>query len=89
MSTIKQTVPVQTVEQLKEQLGHGPVSFGFVKKAKDGFRKAVGTTNLSMIPADKHPKGLRKATDKAVAFYDLLLGNWRSVSSESLVFAEA
>ena len=89
MSTVKQTVPVQSVEHLKEQLGLGPVSFGFVKKAKDGFRKALGTTCLSMIPADKHPKGIRKASAKSVPFYDLTIQNWRSVSAESLVFGEA
>ena len=89
MSTVKQTVPVQSVEQLKEQLVLGPVSFGFVKKAKDGFRKALGTTCLSMIPTDKHPKGVRKPAVNSVPFYDLTIGKWRSVSCSSLIFGEA
>ena len=86
MSTLKQTVPATTVEQLKEQLGLGPVSFGFVKKAKDGFRQALGTTCLKNIPMDKHPKGIRKASEKSVTFFDLISQEWRSFSTSSLVF---
>ena len=86
MGKLAQTAPALTVEQLEEQLGLGPVSFGFVKKSKMGFRKALGTTHLPSIPADKHPKGIRKPSEKSVVFYDCEIGKWRSVSKSSLVF---
>ena len=88
MSTVKQTVPVQHVEHLRDQLGKGPVRFGFVKKAGDAVRYALGTTCLENIPKEKHPKGTGRKAVKTVPFFDLTLNNWRSVSVTSLVFGE-
>jgi hypothetical protein len=71
--------------QLKEMLRTGLVQFAFVKK--DGtLRTAMGTTNLVHIPADHHPQGVREASPKVVTFWDLLSGEWRSVSINSQIF---
>ena len=71
--------------QLKEMLRTGLVQFAFVKK--DGtLRTAMGTTNLTHIPADQHPQGVREASPKVVTFWDLLSGEWRSVSINSQIF---
>lgn len=72
-------------EELKRKLHEGLVQFAFVKK--DGvLRTAMGTTNLRHIPADQHPKGVREASPKQVCFWDLLSGEWRSVSVTCQIF---
>ena len=88
MSTLTQSIPVQNSEMLREALTKGPVRFSFVKKAKFALRTAVGTTCLTNIPTDKHPKGTGRPAVKTVPFFDLLAQSWRSVSVESLVFGE-
>jgi len=81
----KHEAPI-SAQDLKARLREGLVEFSFVKK--DGvLRRAVGTTNLRQIPADQHPKGVREASPKQVCFWDLLTGEWRSVSIESLIFS--
>lgn len=86
MSTLTQSTPVNSVESLRAALAAGPVTFNFVKKAKDAVRSALGTTCLTSIPADKHPKGTGRPAVKTVPFFDLKIQKWRSVSIESLVF---
>ena len=72
-------------QQLRTQLRTGFVHFYFVKK--DGtLREARGTTNLSHIPADKHPTGERPAPDSVVTFWDLLAGDWRSTRAGAQIF---
>ena len=86
MSTLTQSIPVNDVETLKAELAKGPVTFNFVKKAKTAVRSALGTTCLTSIPTDKHPKGTGRPAVKTVPFFDLKIQQWRSVSIESLVF---
>jgi len=86
MSTLTQSIPVNDVASLRTALATGPVNFNFVKKAKDAVRTALGTTCLTSIPSDKHPKGTGRPAVKTVPFFDLKIQKWRSVSVESLVF---
>lgn len=80
----KHQAPIQP-DQLREKLRQGLVEFAFVKK--DGvLRTAMGTTNLRHIPADQHPQGLREPSPKQICFWDLLTGEWRSVSITSQIF---
>lgn len=88
MSTVSQSVPVQQAEKLRVELSKGPIRFGFVKKDKANVRYALGTTNLSNIPREKHPKGGGRPAVKTVPFFDLTINSWRSVSVESVVFGE-
>ena len=69
------------MKNLKVKLSEGATKFAFVKK--DGsVRIALGTTNLQIVPRDKHPKG-NKASDKVVTFFDLEKQAWRSLSNET------
>ena len=68
-----------TPEILKSKLREGAVQFAF-KKLDGSLRTALGTTNLSSIPQDSHPQGVREASDKTVTFFDLEKREWRSVS---------
>jgi hypothetical protein len=87
MNPIKKHQAPVTPSELKEMLHSGLVQFAFIKK--DGvLRTAMGTTNLRHIPADQHPKGIREASQKVVCFWDLLSGEWRSVSVECKIFCE-
>jgi hypothetical protein len=72
---------IETTPQiLKNLLKEGVVEFSFIKK--DGSRRdAIGTTNLSSIPAESHPQGVRESSDKVVTFFDLEKREWRSVST--------
>ena len=68
-----------TPEILKSKLREGAVQFAF-KKLDGSLRTALGTTNLSSIPQESHPQGVREASNKIVTFYDLEKREWRSVS---------
>lgn len=86
MSTLNQSIPVVDAETLRQELTKGPVRFTFVKKGEKALRTAMGTTCLTNIPEKNHPKGVRRPAVKTVPFFDLMLGAWRSVSVQSLVF---
>lgn len=74
------------VVKLKNKLKAGATTFAFTKK--DGStRKAVGTLNASIIPSDKAPKGTGSRNHKAIAYFDLEKGAWRSFSVASLAAA--
>jgi hypothetical protein len=67
-------------ETLRRRLAEGAVEFSFIKK--DGsLRTAFGTTDLSSIPAESHPQGVRESSNKVVTFFDLEKREWRSVST--------
>ena len=70
---------------LKRALARGIVQFAF-KKLGGELRTAVGTTNLSSIPVESHPKGTRPASEKVVAFFDIEKREWRAVSTASEIF---
>ena len=69
-----------TPEILKSKLREGAVQFAF-KKLDGSLRTALGTTNLSSIPQESHPQGVRESSNKTVTFYDLEKREWRSVST--------
>jgi|DEB0MinimDraft_6_1074348.scaffolds.fasta_scaffold01970_11 hypothetical protein len=67
------------VQDLRKELSNGITDFAFIKK--DGsVRIAKGTTNLTFVPVEKHPKGTGKASDKVLAYFDLEKDNWRCLS---------
>lgn len=73
-------------DALRAELRKGVLAFGF-KKLDGTFRTAVGTTNLSLIPAEHHPKGRRESSPRAVVFFDVEKREWRSLSTRVEVFA--
>jgi hypothetical protein len=68
-----------TPETLRSRLREGVVQFAF-KKVNGTLRTAVGTTNLTTIPTEHHPKGTGNPSDKSVRFFDIEKREWRSVS---------
>ena len=74
-----------TASDLKRALARGVVQFAF-KKLGGELRTAVGTTNLSSIPVQSHPKGARPASEKVVCFFDIEKREWRAVSVNSEIF---
>ena len=70
---------ITTPEILRSQLREGVVQFAF-KKVDGSLRTAVGTTNLTTIPTESHPKGVRASSEKQVTFFDIEKREWRSVS---------
>jgi hypothetical protein len=72
-------------EVLRQRLRSGAVQFAF-KKLDGTLRTAVGTTNLTTIPSDHHPKGVRESSPRQVTFFDLEKQSWRSVSVNQEIF---
>ena len=69
--------------KVSNRLLKGMAIFSFQKK--DGsIRKAIGTTNLDLIPADQHPKG-NKSSDKVICFFDLASNGWKCFSKNNLL----
>ena len=75
-----------THERLRSRLRGGVVMFAF-KKLDGTLRTAVGTTNLSTIPSEHHPKGSREPSPRVVVFFDVEKREWRSLSTRVEVFA--
>lgn len=48
------------------------------RKTDDTLRRIYCTTNMTRIPSDKHPKGLKKPSPGVMAVYDLEKNDWRS-----------
>jgi hypothetical protein len=71
--------------ELRETLRRGVTQFAF-KKLDGTLRTAVGTTNLSSIPTEMHPKGIRQSSPNAVVFFDIEKREWRSVSVRQEMF---
>lgn len=71
--------------ELREALRRGVTQFAF-KKLDGTLRTAVGTTNLSTIPVEMHPKGVRQSSPNAVVFFDVEKREWRSVSIRQEMF---
>jgi hypothetical protein len=72
-------------EELRIRLTRGIVQFAF-RKLDGTLRTAVGTTNLSSIPASGHPRGGRPSSPRAVVFFDIEKQSWRSLSTRVEVF---
>lgn len=73
-------------DALRAELRKGVLAFGF-KKLDGTFRTAVGTTNLSLIPREHHPKGHRESSPRTVVFFDVEKREWRSLSTRVEVFS--
>ncbi len=65
-------------DSLRDRLRQGAVTF-FFKKVGGELRQALGTTDLSRIPASGQPKGGNKPSG-VTTFFDLEKSVWRSVS---------
>ena len=68
-----------TPDELRSKLRDGATQFAF-KKVDGTLRTALGTTNLTTIPTESHPKGVRASSPNQVTFFDLEKREWRSVS---------
>lgn len=81
----KGAMTIKNRAKFKELLRNNIVTFKFIKRGAtigtEEERKAVGTTNLSLIPKSKHPKGLRVPPPHQVCFWDLEKECWRSLRS--------
>jgi hypothetical protein len=75
-----------THDGLRNRLRNGVVQFAF-KKLDGSLRTAIGTTNLSTIPSEHHPKGSRESSPRVVVFFDVEKREWRSLSTRAEVFA--
>jgi hypothetical protein len=70
-------------ESFRTKLSTGIYRFSYFKK-EGGIREAVGTLDLSRIPAEHHPKSLFAASDdspknyETFRYYDLIAAGWRS-----------
>lgn len=72
-------------ERLRSKLREGVVHFAF-KKLDGTLRTAFGTTQLTIIPIDKHPTGARESSPRVVVFFDTEKREWRSVSVTQEIF---
>ena len=59
---------------------------GWTYNLDGSLRTAVGTTNLSNVPVDHHPQGVRESSPKVVVYFDIEKKEWRSVSRRVEVF---
>jgi len=71
------------INQLKEMLDRGPMTFIFKKKDGD-VRKMTATTNNEWIP---NKEKIQQRSDKAITVYDLEKQDFRSVSVDAFVVA--
>ena len=71
-------------DDLVSELENGIVKFFFQKVGGD-LRIAHGTKQLSNIPTEHQPAGVRIPRN-AVTFFDVTKQAWRSVSRESVVW---
>lgn len=74
-----------THDGLRAELRQGIVAFAF-KKLDGTLRTAIGTTNLGLVPIERHPKGRRESSPLAVTFFDVEKREWRSLSTRVEVF---
>ena len=72
--------------RIKERMAKEVVSFAFIKLSTGEVRKANGTRNFDLIPADKHPKESKpsKDTTNTVKFFCVDKGEWRSFDISQL-----
>ncbi len=71
-----------SVPELRKILREKIVDFEFIK-LDNTRRPAKGTTKMTIVPKDKHPKGIRPSSNKVATFYDLNKKDWRCVSVRS------
>ena len=69
------------INELKEMLQRGPMTFIFEKK-NGGVRRMTATTNAVWIPDNKE---IEQRSEKAVTVYDLEKEAFRSVSADAFI----
>ncbi len=89
---VKKVDTFTDVDSLKSYLQDGVVEFKY-KKINGDIKSTKGTTNMSIIPADKHPneptlgKIVYSHLDETVKYYDLNANDWRSFRKENLILS--
>ncbi len=73
-------------DELKNKLRQGSQKFYF-RKVDGELRIAIGTLDLSRVPATQQPKGGTKPGN-TTAYYDLEKGAWRSVSETQEIWVD-
>ena len=73
-----------TINELKEKLSKGKLTFQYTK-LNNVKRTATGTTDLELVPEDQRPTGKTPGPNNCIAYYDLDLARWRSVSITSKI----
>jgi len=71
-------------EKLEKKLATGIVAFNY-KKTDGSVRYAAGTTDLSLIPADKQPKTPFKTGAATIPYYDFVKMSVRSLKRDSVI----
>jgi len=72
------TVTNVFVNEQRELLNKCVVKFKF-EKTDGTIKEAVGTTNLKFIPDSKHPHNPAATSNSVIPYYDLEVGDWRSM----------
>lgn len=72
-------------KELTKNLSKGIVCFEY-EKSNGEVRKALGTTNLKLIPEESHPKTTVTVDDETATFpyYDFGKKGWRSVKADKV-----
>ena len=77
-------IKAMMIENLKTKLANGIAHFVFMKK--DGtLREAWGTTQPTIAKAMTNGRGVSRELYKTTAFYDVTIGQWRSLRWEAIV----
>ncbi len=77
-------IKAMMIENLKTKLANGIAHFVFMKK--DGtLREAWGTTQPNIAKAMTNGRGVSREHYKTTAFYDVTIGEWRSLRWEMVV----
>lgn len=71
------------INELKDMLDRGPMTFIFKKKDGD-VRRMTATTNPKWIP---NGEVITQRTEKAITVYDMEKEAFRSISTDAKVFA--
>lgn len=83
-------ISIDHANKLRESMRSSKEEFAF-RKTNGSIRLAYGTTNMSMIPEEKHPNGNGKKNDPygaLISFYDVDVNSWRSFYGESLMWSK-
>lgn len=65
------------ITNLKKLLSEDFVHFTY-KKSDNGMKHAIGTTNLELIPEEKHPKEKTEVPPDVIIYYDVHDKKWQS-----------
>lgn len=76
----------ELLDKLYENLKHGTTHFAYRKRSGE-LRIAKGTTSLSIIPDESHPKGTGTEKEGIKAYWDENVQGWRAFDPMQVVWA--